>query len=52
MFKKNPNRPLITINLKKVNSGYRVIPNESFNPFSFKKITRAIFKSKLLIIKD
>jgi|688.fasta_scaffold148853_2 hypothetical protein len=52
MFKKNPNRPPITINLKKVNSGYRVIPNESFNPFSFKKITRAIFKSKLRIIKD
>lgn len=45
MFKKNTNRPPITINLRKVNSGYKVILNDSFNPFSFKKITRAIFKS-------
>lgn len=45
MFKKNPNRPPITINLRKVNNGYKVVSNDSFNPFSFKKITRAIFKS-------
>ena len=44
MFKKNPNRPELTIGLKKVSSGYKVIPNESFNPFSFKRITRAVFK--------
>ena len=44
MFKKNPNRPPITINLKKVTTGYKVVPNESFNPFSFKRITRAIFR--------
>ena len=52
MFKKNPNMPPITINLEKVKIGYRLIPNESFNTFSFKKISRAIIKSKLVIIKD
>lgn len=45
MFKKNTNRPPITINLRKVNTGYKVLNNDSFNPFSFKKITRAVFKS-------
>lgn len=44
MFKKNPNRPQIIIPLKKVHNGFKVVNNESFNPFGFKRITRAVFR--------
>ena len=44
MFKKNPNRPEITIPLKKVNNGYKIINNDAVNPFTFKRITRAVFR--------
>lgn len=46
MFKKNANRPSICINLKKIPTGYKVVGNDSYNPYSFKRITRAVFKCK------
>lgn len=51
MFKKNPNRPQITISLKKVHNGYKVINNEAINPFGFKRITRAVFRCMLVDIQ-
>ena len=51
MFKKNPNRPSIVIPLKKVATGYKVIPNDTFNPFCFKRITRAIFRCTPMLIQ-
>jgi hypothetical protein len=52
MFKKSPNRPPVTINLRKVNTGYKVLSNEALNPFSFKRITRAIFRRTQAPILD
>jgi len=44
MFKKNPNRPVINIALKKTSQGYRVIQNEAFQLFTTKKIIRSIYR--------
>jgi len=44
MFKKNPNRPPIIIELKKIPNGYKVQTIESHSLFVVKRITRTMYR--------
>lgn len=44
MFKKNPLRPPIIVELKKLPNGYRVHPSEATNLFQFKRVTRTMYR--------
>lgn len=44
MFKKNPNRPPITVDLKRVPGGFKVTPNDSQALFTVKRIIRTMYR--------
>lgn len=44
MFKKNPLRPPIVVDLKKVSNGYRVQPTEAVSLFQIKRVTRTMYR--------
>jgi hypothetical protein len=50
MFKKNPNRPPISISLKKTPLGYKVLPNETYNLFNTRKIIRSMYRRNFDLI--
>lgn len=51
MFKKNPNRPPMVLNLKKIQGGYKVIPNEGHSLFQVKRIIRTICRRTFSMIQ-
>ena len=44
MFKKNANRPPMVVNLKRVQGGYKVNPNEGHALFQVKRIIRTMYR--------
>lgn len=44
MFKKNPNRPPIIVDLKKTPTGYKVQSHESHQLFVMKRVTRTMYR--------
>jgi hypothetical protein len=50
MFKKNANRPPIIVSLKKTPSGYRIINNEAHQLFVIKRVTRTMYRRKIIEI--
>jgi len=47
MFKKNPNRPPIVVDLKRVPGGFKVNPNESQALFQVKRIIRTMYRRNI-----
>ena len=43
MFKKNPNRPPMVLSLKKIQGGYKIVPNEGHGLFQVKRIIRTMY---------
>ena len=48
MFKKNPSRPPMVVDLKRLPNGYKVVPNESMNLFQIKRVTRTMYRPDLI----
>ncbi len=51
MFKKNPNRPPIIVDLKRVQGGFKVAPNDSQALFTVKRIIRTMYRRTLSVIQ-
>lgn len=51
MFKKNPNRPPIIVELKKIPNGYKVQSNDIYNLFLTKRVTRTMYRRSQLLIQ-
>jgi hypothetical protein len=51
MFKKNPNRPPIIVELKKIPNGYKVQSNDTYNLFLTKRVTRTMYRRNQLLIQ-
>jgi hypothetical protein len=49
MFKKNPNRPAMAVQLKRVQGGYRVVANEGHALFQVKRIIRTMYRRSPLL---
>ncbi len=47
MFKKNPQRPRMVVDLKRVPTGYKVAVSESSNLFQIKRVTRTMYRRTL-----
>ena len=50
MFKKNPNRPPIIVDLKKLSNGYKVQTNDNYNLFLTKRVTRTMYRRIIILI--
>jgi len=46
MFKKNPSRPPMVVELRRLPNGYKVVPNEAMNLFQIKRVTRTMYRRK------
>jgi hypothetical protein len=44
MFKKNPQRPRLVVDLKRLPNGYKVSVSESANLFQIKRVTRTMYR--------
>lgn len=44
MFKKNPLRPPVIVDLKRVPNGYKVQPSEAVSLFQIKRVTRTMYR--------
>ena len=51
MFKKNPLRPPVIVDLKRVPNGYKVQPSEAVSLFQIKRVTRTMYRRLICTIQ-